>query len=92
MNINAITRLFPAETSDKDKKKKRHKSGVTEEAKAKNEDESLPIDILVDTIIGFLEKGTAFLRTVANRSFLLLSARMGRNTIELILTVGNPIS
>jgi len=91
VNVKAVTRLFPAEASDKDKKKKRRKSGVTEEAKAKNEDEPLPIDILVDTIIGFLEKGTAFLRTVANQSFSLLSARLRRNTIELILTVGNPI-
>ena len=90
-NVNAVTRLFPAETSDKDKKKKKRKSGVTEEAKAKNEDEPLPIEIFVDTIVGFLEKGTAFLRTVANQSFSLLSARLERSTIELILTVGNPI-
>jgi hypothetical protein len=87
-NVTAVTRLFPAEASDKDKNKKKRKSAVTEEAKAKNEDEPLPIDIFMDTIIGFLEKGTAFLRAVANQSFLLLSARLERSTIELILTVG----
>lgn len=87
-NVNAVTLLFSAETSDKDKKKKKRKSAVTEEAKANNGDEPLPIDILADTIIGFLEKGTTFLRTVANRSFSLLSARLERSTIELILTVG----
>ena len=87
-NANAITRLFPAETPDKDKREAKRKNAVTKEAKAKNEDEPLPIDILVDTIISFLERGTAFLRTVANQSFLLLSARLERSTIELILTVG----
>ena len=88
MNVNAVTRLFPPETSDKDKKKKKRKSTITEEARAKNGDEPLPIDILVDTIIGFLEKGAAFLRTLANQSFSLLSARLERSTTELILTVG----
>ena len=43
--------------------------------------------MLADTIIGFLEKGTAFLRTVANQSFSLLTAHLERSTIELILTV-----
>jgi len=86
--VNAIARLFPVETSDKDKKRKKRKSAVTEELKSNDGDESLPIDILADTIIGFLEKGTAFLRTVANQSFSLLSACLKRSTIELILTVG----
>lgn len=86
--INAITQLFPAETSDKDKKKKKRKGVVKEEAPSFDGDKPLPIDVLTDTIIGFLEKGTAFLRIVANQSFSLLSARLERSTIELILTVG----
>jgi len=85
--VNGVARLFPAGTPDEDKKKKKRKSVVTEELKPEDGDEPLPIDTLTDTIIGFLEKGTAFLRTVANQSFSLLSARLRRSTIELILTV-----
>lgn len=83
-----VTRLFPADTSEKDKKKKKRKSAIIEESQPKDGDEPLPIDMLADTIIGFLEKGTAFLRIVANQSFSLLSARLERSTIELMLTVG----
>jgi DNA polymerase phi len=86
--VGGVTRLFPVETPDKDKKKKKRKSAVTEESRPEDGDGSLPIDVLVDTIIGFLERGTAFLRTVANQSFAPLSAHLEKSTIELILTVG----
>ena len=46
-----------------------------------------PIDVLVDTIIGCLEKGTAFMRAVGNRSFSLLSGVVKDTTINLILSV-----
>jgi len=46
-----------------------------------------PIDILVDVIIGFLEKGTAYMRAVGNRSFSLLSDAVKDSTINLILSV-----
>lgn len=83
--VNGVTRLFSAKTSDKPKDKQKRKSV---ESQVEDGGEPLPIDILVDTIIGFLEKGTAFLRTVGNQSFSLLSACLKRSAIELILTVG----
>ena len=46
-----------------------------------------PIDVLVDTIIGCLEKGTAFMRAVGIRSFSLLSGVVKDATINLILSV-----
>jgi DNA polymerase phi len=46
-----------------------------------------PVDILVDTIIGFLEKSTAYIRTVGNQVFSLLSASVKDTTIDLILAV-----
>lgn len=60
---------------------------MTEEPSPRNGGEPPPIDVLADIVIGFLEKGTAFLRTVANQSFSLLSAHLERSTIELVLTV-----
>jgi len=54
-----------------------------------------PIDVLVDIIIGYLEKGTAFVRAVGNRSFTLLSGVIKESTVNLILTVsvsGNELS
>jgi hypothetical protein len=46
-----------------------------------------PIDVLVDTIIGCLEKGTALMRAVGIRSFSLLSGVVKDSTINLILSV-----
>ena len=46
-----------------------------------------PIDVLVDTIIGCLEKGTTFTRAVGIRSFSLLSGMVKDTTIDLILSV-----
>jgi DNA polymerase phi len=46
-----------------------------------------PIDVLVDTIIGCLEKRTAFMRAIGNRSFSLLSGVVKDSTVDLILSV-----
>jgi DNA polymerase phi len=46
-----------------------------------------PIDVLVDIIISYLEKGTAFMRAVGNQSFSLLSSLVKESTVSLILTV-----
>ena len=83
--VNGTKRLFWVDTPEKGKKKR--KGTTAEESKPENEDHPLPIDVLTDTIIGFLEKGTAFLRTVANQSFSSLSGHLERSTVELILTV-----
>lgn len=46
-----------------------------------------PIDLLVDTIIGLLEKGTSYARNIANQSFTLLSGLVKESTVDLIVTV-----
>jgi hypothetical protein len=62
---------------------------LTIDATKKEEDsESEPIDLLVDTIIGFLEKGTSFTRSIGNQSFALLSGLVRESTIDLIVMVG----
>ena len=43
------------------------------EDKGKDKELPEPVDVLVDTVIGFLEKGTAYLRAAANQVFALLS-------------------
>jgi DNA polymerase phi len=50
-----------------------------------------PIDVFVDTIIGFLEKSTTYLRTISNQVFSLLSGSVRDTTIDLILTVSSSI-
>lgn len=53
-----------------------------------SEDPTLePVDIFVDTIIGFLEKSTTYLRTISNQVFSLLSGSVRDTTIDLILKV-----
>ena len=46
-----------------------------------------PIDVFVDTIIGFLEKSTTYLRIVGNQAFSRLSSCVEGTTIDLILAV-----
>lgn len=57
------------------------------EDKGKEKELPAPVDVLVDTLIGFLEKGTAYLRAAANQAFSLLSSSVQESTIDLILTV-----
>ena len=69
--------LLADNNKKKDRKTKEPSDGVTDE----------PVDILVDTIIGFLEKSTAYLRTVGNQVFSLLSGSVKNTSIDLILAV-----
>jgi len=51
------------------------------------EDEVTPIAAIVDTIIGYLEKSTVYLRAVANQVFNLVTGLVDGTTVELILAV-----
>lgn len=77
--IEGASKLF----ATKDKKKRRK----SKQAEEKDDEEPEVIDVLVDTLIGFLEKATSYMRTVANQSFGLLSGCAKESTIDLILTV-----
>lgn len=65
------------------------KKGKKSRKSAADSDESAPepVDVFVDTIIGFLEKSTAYMRTVGNQVFALLSGAVQESTIDLIVTV-----
>lgn len=74
--------MFPAVT--KKSKKARKPEGA--------EGEPEPVDVLVDVVIGFLDQATAYMRTVANQVFALLSGSVQESTIDLILAVsGTPL-
>jgi len=66
-----------------EKKKKKAKDAKDESEEQADE----PVDVIVDTIIGFLEKSTAYMRTVGNQVFSLLSSSLKESTIDLIVTV-----
>ena len=72
--------MFPVEV--KKGKKSRKSVSTTEET-----DEPEPIDVLVDTILGFLEKGTAYMRAVANHVFTILTGSVKESTVDLIVAV-----
>ncbi|KAF8894690.1 hypothetical protein BD779DRAFT_1609359 [Infundibulicybe gibba] len=55
---------------------------------AVGEDSPEPVDVLVDSIIGFLEKSTAYMRTIGNQVFTLLSESVQASTIDLIVSRG----
>lgn len=76
--IDGVVRFVPS--GKKGKKSQRSDDGTDESAPE-------PIDLLVDLIIGFMEKSTAYLRTIGNQAFALLSDAVKESTIDLILTV-----
>lgn len=69
--------------SDKNKKKGSQQSPRYGDS----EEDAEPVDVLVDSIIGMLEQSTAYLRTVANQVFSMLSSSTKGTTINLILRV-----
>ncbi|KAI0060788.1 hypothetical protein BV25DRAFT_1827328 [Artomyces pyxidatus] len=76
--IDGCSRLFPSG----------HKQKASKKSIKPSDDEELEpeaIDVLVDTIIGFLERATAYMRAVANQSFSLLTGAVQDSTIDLIL-------
>jgi hypothetical protein len=79
--VDGSLRLFPPSSGKPDICDSHGDHGV-------QHDHLEPIDVLVDIIIGYLEKGTAFLRAVGNRSFASLSGVVRESTVNLILTVG----
>lgn len=71
--------MFP----EKKKKSKKEKVETTDPE---------PIDILVDVIIGFMERSTNYLRTVGSQVFGLLSESVTSTTVDLILTVSGSMT
>ena len=67
------------------KQKKPRKSAA--DGQGEDSDDAEPVDILVDTVIGFLEQATAYMRAVANQVFSLLSESVRESTIDLIVAV-----
>ncbi|KAG1756485.1 DNA polymerase phi-domain-containing protein [Suillus paluster] len=63
-----------------DKSKKRRKSHTTSQPESPK-----PIDMLVDVLIGFLEKSTSYLRAVANKTFSCIASAATETTIDLIV-------
>ncbi|KAF8580676.1 hypothetical protein K439DRAFT_1393490 [Ramaria rubella] len=85
--LDSISRLFSASTTspDKNKKKKTRLLDPSAEDIVPNEDDVTPIGAVVDTLIGYLEKSTAYHRAIANHVFGLLTGLVDRSTVELIL-------
>jgi DNA polymerase phi len=76
-SIDAISRMFASSKSKKVKKS----VDTTDETLPK------PVDIVVDTIIGFLEKSTAYMRTVGNQVFSLITDSVQESTVDLLSSV-----
>ncbi|KAF8212387.1 DNA polymerase phi-domain-containing protein [Mycena galopus ATCC 62051] len=79
--LDASTRMFFPIKKSKGKKAQKA-AEVEDSADAPLE----PVDVMVDTIIGFLEKSTAYMRAVGNQVFSLISSSVQASTIDLILT------
>lgn len=68
--------------STQNKSKNRRKSHTVLQP---NSDSPKPIDMLVDVLIGFLEKSTSYLRAMANKTFLCIASAATETTIDLIV-------
>ena len=67
--------------------KKSKKSKKIEKIELKSGEDTKPVDLLVDDLIGYLEKSSAFMRMVANRVFEAVSGELEGSTVRLLLTV-----
>jgi DNA polymerase phi len=67
----------------------RSKKSESKQKSTKEHPPALPelVDVLIDTIIGYLEKSTAYKRAVGNQAFALLCDSVKETTIDLILAV-----
>ncbi|KAK7689133.1 hypothetical protein QCA50_007824 [Cerrena zonata] len=79
--VDGASRMFPLEA----KKTKKSRKPVSATETTEETDAPEPIDVLVDTILGFLEKGTTYMRAVANHVFSILSGSAKESTIDLIV-------
>ncbi|KAF8652685.1 hypothetical protein AX16_004190 [Volvariella volvacea WC 439] len=77
--IDAANRMFPEKKSKKARKSDAKKAEGQEDAPE-------PVDVLVDIIIGFLEKSTSYFRNLANQAFPLISSSVQGSTVDLILS------
>ncbi|KAJ3880960.1 DNA polymerase phi-domain-containing protein [Lentinula edodes] len=83
---NAATREFSLDKVMKKTKKGRPSASAPVDEEDSDDDGLEPIDAIVDTIIGFMEKSTAYMRTIGNQVFSLISGQVKSSTIDLILT------
>lgn len=79
--VETVDKMFPPPTGKSQKSKKKEKPVVNGEEDVK------PIDLLVDDLIGYLEKSSAFMRVVGNRVFEALCGEVEGSTVHLLLTV-----
>jgi hypothetical protein len=47
-----------------------------------------PIDLIVDSLIGYLEKSTTLMRTISGQVFTALCSKVEQSTVDLLLEVG----
>ncbi|TFK46446.1 hypothetical protein OE88DRAFT_1667862 [Heliocybe sulcata] len=76
--LEAASRLLETK-SKKDKKRKKSESA------AADEEGPIPVDVFVDTIIGFLEEPSSYMRAVANLCFGMFATSVRESTVDLIL-------
>ena len=69
------------------KKKKRKSKAPTDVEEDEEPAETLPIDEILDVLIGFLEAGTSYSKAVATLVFGFVAAEVGESGLALILTV-----
>ncbi|KAF8831365.1 hypothetical protein HHX47_DHR1000710 [Lentinula edodes] len=86
---NAATREFSLDKVKKKTKKGRPSASAPVDEVDSDDDGPEPIDAIVDTIIGFMEKSTAYMRTIGNQVFSLISGQVKSSTIDLVLTAAN---
>ncbi|EJD46060.1 hypothetical protein AURDEDRAFT_63592 [Auricularia subglabra TFB-10046 SS5] len=83
--IGAVPRMFAAKPKSKSKSKGKDKS-PSKAASSDAEEEPEPIDIFVNFLIGYLERGTAYTKAIATRAFEPLCSALQASTVSLILS------
>ncbi|KAJ3812332.1 DNA polymerase phi-domain-containing protein [Lentinula aff. lateritia] len=83
---DAAAREFSLDKVKRKTQKGRPSASAPADEEDSDDDGPEPIDAIVDTIIGFMEKSTVYMRTIGNQVFSLISGQVKSSTIDLILT------
>jgi len=89
----AVSRMFvpPAHSKSKSKAKDKKDKGKTKDTSAPAADggseQPEPIDVFVDFLVGCLERGTAYSRTIATKAFEPLCGALTESSVKFIMDV-----
>jgi len=85
----AVKTPAASSSSSSSSTKKPRKTAIDMEDEEEEPEDLDPMDLLVDVLIGFLERASSQLRALASQVFGMLSGEVTESTVDLLLAVSS---